>query len=48
MMSVYCFGLDVIARLFATVSRGSFDCPLVTAPMLGGAHRCQEAIDLDL
>ena len=47
-MSMYCFGLDVPARLLAIVPGESFDCPLVTAPMLGGAHRCQEAIDLDL
>ena len=47
-MSVYCFGLDVPARLLAIVSGESFDGQLVTASMLGGAHRCQEAIDLDL
>ena len=47
-MSVYCFERDAPARLLAIVSGASFDCPLVTAPMLGGAHCCEEAIDLDL
>jgi hypothetical protein len=47
MMSMYCFGLEVLARLRAVVSRESFDRPPVTTLMLAGAHCCQEAIDLD-